>query len=218
MLGRCLLITLLLMGVQSVQANPSREIAQNSPSAGQEVRSFFETGRLSSEDRLMFQNPPSGVIPLRQTANSWQFIIFKEGNISFWIPPGVLTQEQIVLATDLGPVNFRTLASHTEDRRYMVAYAASLTPEQLQDPLVLLQAIRDEVAPENEFQLKNERSIKLDSFPGQELTLENKEEIITIRVFFANKKIYALGVRYPKSDPQPRATRAFLNALELIER
>ena len=216
--GRCLLIALLLTGIQSVEANPSREIAQNFPSAGQEVRSFFETGRLSSEDRLMFQTPPDGVIPVQEKSNSWQFILFKQGNVSFWVPPGVIAQENVVLGTTLGSVSFRTLASHTEDRHYLVAYADSITEEQRQDPLVLLQAIRDEVAPEDEFQLTNERSVKMDTHPGQELDFESETETITIRVYLVDKRVYALGVRHPKSDPDPRATRAFLNALELIER
>ncbi|ACK68366.1 periplasmic protein, function unknown [Rippkaea orientalis PCC 8801] len=214
---RCLLIALLLMGVQSVQANPLLEIAQNRTHAGRELRNFFETGRVSPEDRLMFQRPPTGVIPLQQTVNSWQFIIFKEGNVSFWIPPGVLTDEKVVLETSLGSINFRTLASNRDDRRYVAAYAADLTPEQLKDPQNLLQAVRDKVAPQDEFKLQNERSITLDSYPGQELTVENQEETIIIRVYFANNQIYALGVRHPKPDPEPRSTRAFLNALELID-
>ncbi|WP_239005451.1 hypothetical protein [Gloeothece citriformis] len=200
-----------------VQANPIHLLTQQTPNAGREVRSFFETGRLSSQDRLLFQRPPSDVIPVRSESNAWQFIIFREGNSSFWMPPGVLTQETVSLDTPLGEVNFRTLASNTDDRRYVAAYADSLTSEQLQDPLVLLTAIRDKVAPPNEFELKQERSITINDFPGRELTFENAEEIITMRVYLVNQKVYALGVRYPKSNPLPRQTRAFLNAFALLE-
>ncbi len=215
--GRFLLITFILGGMQSVHAHPSWLIAQNSPSAGQEVRSFFETGRLSSEDRLMFQTPPNGVIPPRETSNSWQFIIFKEGNVSFWVPPGVLAQENVVLGTTLGLVNFRTLASHNEDRHYMVAYADSITSEQRKDPLVIFQAIQDKIAPENEFKLTNQRPIKINTYPGEEWIFESAREMITMRVYLVDQRVYALGVRHPRSDSDSRSTRAFLNALELID-
>lgn len=193
-------------------------LAQHTPNAGSEKRSFFETGRLRSEDRLLFQRPPSDVIPIRTQSNSWQFVIFREGNSSFWMPPGVLTEETVILDTDLGSLSFRTLASNAEDRRYVAAYAHSLTQEQSNNPQVLLEAIQQKVAPANEFELKQERPITIDNFPGQELTFENAEEVIAMRVYLVQDKIYALGVRHPKASPLSRQTRAFLNAFELLEK
>jgi hypothetical protein len=99
-------IFVLLTPFYPFQALNAFSIAQ---SASQEVRSFFETGRLSSEDRLMFRRPPSGVIPPQENSRSWQFIVFKEGGISFWMPPGVLAQEYVTLDTTLGDLTFRTL-------------------------------------------------------------------------------------------------------------
>ncbi|MGB5596827.1 MAG: hypothetical protein WBM62_22755 [Crocosphaera sp.] len=215
------MVPFLMLGFQlnpaySLSINSSIEIAQQTPNIGREVRSFFETGRLTSEDRLLFQNPPDGIIPVREQSNSWQFILFKQGGVSFWMPPGILTEEKVLLETTLGDISFRSLASHTEEGYYIAAYAQGLTDKQIENANVLLQAIRNKVTPDNEFKLIRQREIKLDKYPGQELSFENEEERITFRVFLANNRLYALGVRYPKSTTDNRSTRTFLNALELL--
>ncbi|WP_323293408.1 hypothetical protein [Crocosphaera sp. XPORK-15E] len=206
-----------LTPAHSSSINPAIEVAQQTPSINREVRNFFETGRVNSQDRILFQRPPSGVIPVREQSNSWQFVIFKEGGVSFWMPPGILTQETVVLDTKLGEISFRTLASNAEDRRYIAAYAEGLTAEQIKDGEALLQAIRDKVTPENEFKLIRQRAITLDKYPGQELNFESENEMITFRIYLARNRIYTLGIRYPKSSPQTTTTRAFLNALELLQ-
>lgn len=193
-------------------------LAQQTPNAAREARSFFETGRLGSQDRVLFQRPPNDVTPVQPQSNAWQFVIFKEGGCSFWMPPGVLTQETVILDTSVGLLSFRTLASNAEDRRYVVAYADSLTQEQLKNPQALLEAIQQKVAPANQFTQKQDRSIAIDKFPGREITFESAEEIVTMRVYLVEQKIYALGVRYPQNNPLPRQTRAFLNAFELLEK
>ncbi len=197
--------------------NPSVEIAQETPSIGREIRSFFETGRLTSEDRLSFQNPPSGVIPVRSQSNSWQFIVFKEGGVSFWMPPGILTQEEILLETTLGDITFRSLASHGENTDYIVAYAQGLTDKQIQNTDVLLESIENKITPDNKFRLTSKRAIVLDKKLGQELAFEGEDESITFRIYFAGNSLYALGVRHPKSITDTRGIRAFLNALEFLD-
>jgi hypothetical protein len=193
-------------------------VAQQSIPTSRDLSSFFETGRLRSQDRILFQKPPDDVIPVREKSNSWQFIIFRAGGFSFWMPPGVLTEEKVVLETTVGQLNFRTLASNSESGRYVVGYAESLSEEQVKNPQVLLEAISKKAAPSDEFKLKEKRSVKLDSYPGQELTFEGADESITIRVYLVEQRVYAIGVRHPKDQPEPRKTRAFLNALELLSR
>lgn len=201
---------------KSLNSYPINSSGLISQSINQEVRSFFETGRLSSEDRLMFRSPPSGVIPPRENSQSWQFIVYKQGGISFWMPPGVLTDESITLNTQQGDLAFRTLASRTNDRSFMVAYAPSLTPEQLTRPQKILEAIQEKAAPSSQFKLINTRSINLLDFPGRELTFESEDEAIIFRTYLVNQKVYVIGVRYPKLAPEERQTRSFLNALQLL--
>ena len=203
---------------QGMTPEEQRQIAQQNIPFSRDFSSFFETGRMRSQDRLLFQSPPREVMPVAKQSNSWQFIIFKEGGFSFWMPPGILTEEKVVLDTTIGKLSFRTLASNTEDRRYVIGYAASLTPEQAENPEILLNAIRERAVPSGEFKLQEDRSITLDNYPGRELTFENDDEVIIIRAYLGEQRVYVLGVRYPKANPQPRQTRAFLNALELLNR
>ena len=201
----------------AVPIKPSAEIAQQTPSISREVRSFFETGRLNSEDRLLFQNPPDGIIPIRNQSNSWQFIVFKKGGVSFWMPPGILTEDEVLLATTLGDISFRSLASHGENQEYIAAYAGDLTDEQAKNFDVLLEAIKNEIPPEKDFQLTRQREILLDKHLGKELTFSNQEEIIILRLYLVKNRLYALGVRYPKSLTDTRSSRSFLNGLEIIK-
>lgn len=209
-----LLIT--AIACQITQAKPVINSTIKSKSINQEIRSFFETGRLRSEDRILLQNPPNDVIPVQQESRSWQFIIFREGGFSFWMPPGVLSEEKVSIETTLGELDFRTLASDSEDRRYVVGYASSLTEEQIKEPNILLNAIRDRVAPKEAFKLTKQTAIKLDKYSGQELEFKDGEETIIMRVFLVGNRVYALGIRYPNTAPKTRETRAFLNALQLL--
>ncbi len=208
---------LCLNPANSAPIKPSVEIAQQTPSIGREIRSFFETGRITSQDRLSFDNPPDGVIPVRNQSNSWQFIVFKQGGVSFWIPPGILTEDEVLLATTLGDISFRSLASHRENQEYIAAYAEGLTDEQVKNFDVLLEAIKNEIPPEKDFKLTEEREISLDNNVGKELTFSNQEEIIILRLYPVKNRLYALGVRYPKTLTDTRSSRSFLNGLELLE-
>ncbi|MDJ0579981.1 hypothetical protein [Crocosphaera sp.] len=201
----------------SVPIKPSVEIAQQTPSIGREIRSFFESGRLTSEDRLLFQNPPDGIIPVRNQSNSWQFIVFKQGGVSFWMPPGILTNDEVLLATTLGDISFRSLVSHRDNQEYIAAYAENLTDEQVENIDVLLEAIKSEIPPEKGFQLTQERAVFLDKNVGKELTFSNQKEIIILRLYLVGNRLYALGVRYPKSLTDTRSSRSFLNGLELLD-
>ena len=204
---------LFVNSAKSVPIKPSVQIAQQTPSIGREIRSFFESGRLTSEDRLSFQNPPDGVIPLRNQSNSWQFIVFRQGGVSFWMPPGILTEDEVLLATTLGDISFRSLASHRDNQEYIAAYAEGLTDEQIENIDVLLEAIKEEIPPGKGFQLTQQRAIFLDKNVGKELTFSNQEEIITLRLYLVKNRLYALGVRYPKSLTDTRSSRSILNGL-----
>jgi hypothetical protein len=132
------------------------------------------------------------------------------------MPPGVLAQEYVTLGTTLGDLTFRTLSYRSSDRNFTVAYLPSLTEEQREDPEVLLKAIQEKVAPEDEFELTNTRSIKIDDFPGIELTFTGERDMIQLRTYLVAQKVYVIGVRYPKDKPEERQNRAFLNALQLL--
>lgn len=191
-------------------------VAQIPISPGLNQRSFFETGRLREDDTLRFRRPPSGVPPLREDSSNWQFIVFQEGNVSFWMPPGVLTNDEVILTTAYGDISFRTLVSNDGPYRYIAAHGTELTPAQVQNPDAILAAMRERVAPKETFKLTGDRPIKLGDYPGLELTFNSQTESITMRTYLAGNQIYAIGVVQPLKEPRDRAARAFLNALQVL--
>lgn len=186
-------------------------------SPGLNRQSFFETGRPRSEDTLRFRQPPSGVPPVRDNSRSWQFIVFKDGQVSFWMPPGILTNDSVTLNSREGDITFQTLVATDGDYRYIAAYAPELTPEQVANPKAILEAVRDRVAPKEQFTFQGDRAIKLDDHPGIQLTFTSPDTMIVFRTYLVENRVYGLGVVQPKNAPRERAARSFLNALELTE-
>lgn len=178
--------------------------------------SFFEEGRLRSEDRLRLQQPPDSAIPVKQKSNFWQPVIFTAGGCSFWLPPGILSEETVLLDTSAGKLSFRTLASNSDNARYVAAYAEQLTKSQLENPQALLSAIRNKVAPADKFQLKSDTPIALNKYPGRELTLQSAKEIITFRAYLVEQRVYVLGARYPNASDLSRRVAGFLNSFQLL--
>jgi len=201
----------------SQEAGFERSLAQRSGLAGSDFNNFFQEGRLPSENRLRVQSPSNPQITVDKESKYWQYVIFSAGNCSLWMPPGAMSTENVVLNTDVGKLSFRTLASNTDNSRYVAAYAEQLTPPQLANPKALLQAVRNRVAPSEKFQLKSERAIALSTYPGRELTLQSADETITFRVYLVQKRLYALGTKYANASPLSKQVDAFLNSFQLLD-
>ncbi|MBE9204174.1 hypothetical protein IQ218_12930 [Synechocystis salina LEGE 06099] len=194
-----------------------REPLMVAQSPNQNLRSFFETGRPQSQDTLRFQRPPSSVPPIRPNANNWQLIVFSQGNVSFWMPPGILAQDSVVIGTSEGDLNFQTLTSTDDDHRYVAAYATGLTEQQINDPMALFTAMQARVAPTEMFSLMNERPVKLGDYQGSEFTFASDTERVIFRTYLVGDKIYAMGVIQPLNSTRDNAARTFLNALQFID-
>lgn len=176
--------------------------------------SFFQDGRLSSENQL--RRPADPTIPVSPNSTAWQFITFEEGNVSFWMPPGSLKQGATVLTTNVGTLDFRTLSSNSPTGLYVAAYAAQPSTLQLRNPLLLLDAMRERVAPSSQFTLESERNLTLNGNPGRELIYTSKTEQVAFRAYLINKQIYAWGVRYPIGAGNSRSATAFLNSFSML--
>ncbi len=178
--------------------------------------SFFDDGRLLNENQLRRQ-PPDPTIPVAQNSQSWQPIIFRSGGFSFWMPPGTLSQETVVLPTRFGDVSFRVVAANSDNSRYVIGYAEQLTPEQLKNPQFLLVAIANKVVPSQKFTLVRNQSITQGGVPGRELTYQSDSEVIVFRAFLRRSTGYVIGARSPKSEGvPPRKTTIFLSSFEFL--
>lgn len=178
--------------------------------------SFFEEGRLLNENQLRRQ-PPDPTLPVDQNSQFWQPIIFRSGGFSFWMPPGTLSQETVVLPTRFGDVSFRAVAANSANSRYVVGYAEQLTSEQLKNPQFMLVAIANKVVPPSNFKLVNNQSVTQGGVQGRELTYQSATEVIVFRAFIRGKSGYVIGARSPKSGgAPPRQTTLFLNSFEFL--
>lgn len=197
--------------ISTVRSSQPLRLAQQS-----NFSSFFEDGRMLSDNQLRRQ-PPDPTLPVDTNSQYWQPIIFKAGGCSFWMPPGSLTEETVVLPTQVGAVSFRTLAAHAQNARYLTAYAAELSSSQLQNPQVLLQAIVNRVVPANKFTLLQNRPITLGGGRGRELSFQSDTEIIIFRAYLKGNRAYVIGARAPKAEGTPsRKTTNFLNSFQFL--
>ena len=186
-------------------------LAQNS-----NFNSFFEEGRSLSENRLQRQ-PPDPTIPVAQNSRSWQPVFFRAGGFSFWMPPGTLSEERVVLPTQAGEVSFRALSANSDTARYVVGYADQLTSEQRKNPQELLTAITNKVIASQKFTLVRNQPITQGGIQGRELLFQSDTDVIVFRAFLRRNNAYIIGARSPKSGGiPPRQTTIFLNALEFL--
>lgn len=178
--------------------------------------SFFEEGRLLNENQLRRQ-PPDPTLPVDQNSQFWQPIIFRSGGFSFWMPPGTLTQETVVLPTQFGNVSFRAVAANSANSRYVVGYAEQLTSEQLRNPQFMLVAIANRVVPSQKFTIVRNQAVTQGGVQGRELTYQSDTEVIVFRAFLRGSSGYVIGARSPKSaGVPPRQTIIFLNSFEFL--
>jgi hypothetical protein len=178
--------------------------------------SFFEEGRLLNENQLRRQ-PPDPTLPVDQNSQFWQPIIFRSGGFSFWMPPGTLTQETVVLPTRFGNVSFRAVAANSANSRYVVGYAEQLTPEQLKNPQFMLVAIANKVVPSQKLTIVRNQAVTQGGIQGRELTYQSDTEVIVFRAFLRGNSGYVIGARSPKSAGVPsRQTTLFLNSFEFL--
>jgi hypothetical protein len=176
--------------------------------------SFFEEGRLLSENRLRRQ-PPDPTIPVASNSQFWQPVFFRSGGVSFWMPPGTLSEERVVLPTQVGALSFRTLAANSDTDRSVVGYAAQLTPAQLRNPQLLLSAMTNKVIASQKFTLVRNRPITQNGVQGRELLYQSDAEVIVFRAFLRQDTAYVIGSRSPKSEGIPsRKSTIFLNSFE----
>ncbi len=178
--------------------------------------SFFAEGRLPSENRLRRQ-PPDPTIPVAKDSQVWQPVFFRSGGFSFWMPPGTLNEETVVLPTQVGAVSFRTLTANSDNTRYVVGYADQLTNDQLKNPRSLLAAITNKVISSPKFTLVHNQPITQAGIQGRELLYQSDTEVIVFRAFLKQNKGYVIGARSPKSADIPsRQTTIFLNSFQFL--
>jgi hypothetical protein len=181
-----------------------------------DLDAFFREGRTRSENTLILKpSKPDPAIPVNPNSQFWQYLVFQSAGASLWMPPGTLSEENIVLNTASGAVNFRAIAANTKDSRYVAAYTPNLTAEQLASPDKLFSAVLQRISA-GKFAVKQDRPVTWQERPGREVLLQNNSETIVFRIFLSNQKVYALGVRYPGLTNPSREVNAYLGSFQFL--
>jgi hypothetical protein len=182
-----------------------------------DFNTFFQQGGTRTEDTLTLtpKSKPDPALPVNPNSQFWQYLVFRSAGASLWMPPGTLSEESIVLKTASGAVNFRAIAANTKEGRYVAAYAPTLTPEQLANPDKLFKAVLEQVSA-GKFQVKQNKSLTWQQRSGREVLLQNSAETIVFRIFLSDRKIYALGVRYPGVKEPSRQVNGYLSSFQFL--
>lgn len=180
-----------------------------------DFNTFFQEGQPRSQDTLILTPKQKPALPVTPNSQFWQYLVFRSAGLSLWMPPGTLSEENIVLNTASGSINFRAIAANAKDGRYVAGYAPNLTPTQLADPDKLFKAISEQISA-GKFATKQNRALTWQERSGREVMLQSNSETIVFRVFLSEQKAYALGVRYPGLKPPSREVNGYLSSFQFL--
>lgn len=182
---------------------------------------FFEQGQQQLDEEIRELQKPSTqnspLLTIEENSQKWQPLLIKAGGFSLWAPLGVLSQEIKTLSTPQETFNFQVLAIQSGPSRFVAAFTQSLTPSQLQEPDLLLTRVGDAIKKGSPFQIKRDREFSLSGYPGRELTLNQGNETIILRLSLINQRLYVLGVSQSGGVTLSPAAIAFFNSFHLLK-
>jgi hypothetical protein len=195
-------------------ANTITQLLRNRPD-------FFEQGQQQLDEEIRQLQKPSTenspLLTLEENSQQWQPLLIKVGGFSIWAPLGVLSQEVKTLSTPQGTLNFQVLGVHSGTSRFVAAYSQSLTPSELQEPDILLTRVGDAIKKDSPFQIKRDRAFALNGYPWRELTLNQGNETIILRLSLINQRLYVLGVSQSGGVSLSTAATTFFNSFHLLK-
>ncbi|MGL4378677.1 MAG: hypothetical protein ACRCT1_19725 [Microcoleaceae cyanobacterium] len=195
-------------------ANTITQLLRNRPD-------FFEQGQQQlEEDIRQLQKPStqnSPLLTIEENSQKWQPLLIKAGGFSIWAPVGVLSQEVKTFSLPQGTLNFQVLAIQSGPSRFVAAFSQSLTPSELQEPDILLTRVGDAIKKDSPFQVKRDTTFSLNGYPGRELTLNQGNETIILRLSLINQRLYVLGVSQSGSVTLSPAAITFFNSFHLLK-
>jgi|GEM_PF-761907 len=181
---------------------------------------FFERGmeELEYEVRdLDADKPFESLLTVKGKQIRWQQVVLKQGGFSILMPVGELERRRERLATGAGTLNFEALLAEAEKPSFAVAYTKILDAAWVKDPYALLDQVRDAIVEDTQSQLRRDRTISFGDNPGQELILEKDDEVLTLRMYAIQERLYILGVLQSSTDDFSQAAIAFFDSFRLLQ-
>lgn len=193
---------------------------------------FFRDGQMQMEQEIQrFQQQqnqqsnsdsspvvPSPRLTIIEDQLRWQKYLFRDGGFSVWMPQAVVqSQETVVLNLGTNQLSFNVFASQPQSYRFVAAYSEPLTTEWTANPTDLLTLVRDGIASKTDFILLNDRSTSWKEYPARELTMQNKNEIISFKVYLVNQRVYVLAIGQKNKDAISTEITSFFDSFELLQ-
>jgi hypothetical protein len=171
---------------------------------------FFDMGqqRLESEIRTLEQGAPSPVLTVESGIQQWQPITSRAGGFSIWAPLGILADETKTIELDGQSLEFEILSSRVSQGKFVVAFADA---PQIQ-PTTLFPALQAIIVQQTDFKVVMSQAIQLDGAPGQELVLQDDDELLALRMYLGNGRVYLVGVLQAAGSDIASGTQAFLES------
>ncbi|MGL5080123.1 MAG: hypothetical protein ACRC8A_01415 [Microcoleaceae cyanobacterium] len=185
---------------------------------------FFEEGERQFEqevDRLNRQSSdPQPVLTIDDDLNGEQLLQLSEDVAISTVQLQWQKRENAAFEIPLGTIELQILATIDPDQplfRLGIAYSRPLTPEQIRDPQVLLDQVRDAFQANVGLEQVSDRPITLENNPGLALSFAGASQRLECRLYLVNRRIYILAVDQLGTEEQTRqVTEDFFNSLRLL--
>lgn len=177
---------------------------------------FFDRGRDIFDQeilRLQEASKPANTL-LSISSTQWIPIVLAGGGCSVLLPPGDLTEEIETLETSDGILNFRVLATQTDQERYVMAYAP-LASTSFKSPASALLATREAMARRTDFQLERVGALTLEGAVGEAFRFEGRGKVIRVRTYATPSHVYVLGAIQPSPVPSPDLVGTFWDSFKI---
>jgi hypothetical protein len=160
---------------------------------------------------------PSQLLTVNDGTLQWQKYLFRDGGFSVWMPAATQSQESDVLDTSVGKLSFEVFATQPQSYRFVAAYSNPITLTPNQSPDNFLDAVRDGIVAKKGFKLIAEQPVSFEQYPGKELTMQDGDETITMRIYWIDRRVYVLAADQKSARGVSQDVVNFFNSFRLLQ-
>lgn len=169
---------------------------------------------LTIEEQAYWQNRdhPDSLLTLRDPETGWTRVVSTQGEFAVSLPkkPTDVTGVPANQATNLDLEAYRL---NQPPQRFVIAYSEETA---LAEPEATLRQIRDQILAETDAQLKRDRPISLEGYPGRSFQLRTPNQVMTYRLYWADNRLYVLRASQQHSGETDYQSAQFFNSFEPI--
>ncbi|MFP4414548.1 hypothetical protein [Coleofasciculus sp.] len=169
---------------------------------------------LTIEEQAYWENRdhPDSLLTLRDPETGWIRVVSTQGEFAVSLPkkPTDVTAVPANQATDLDLEAYRV---NQAPQRFVIAYSEETT---LADPEAKLRQVRDQILAETDAQLRRDRRISLDGYPGRSFQLRTPNQLMTYKLYWVDDRLYVLRASQQQPEETYYQAAQFFNSFEPI--